>query len=165
VQKKHYDNFTTLFSPFRPGPEYIDAIVSLCRQEYFYGLQGRAPAEAIINRVRDVKSIQFPYLLRISTTQGVTFCLSYIPNKKGAKLEIVHLPVAPSAYHEKGIEAYVKTFEHTYKVKSVDNYERTFQTIVFRDDRTQLTVQQNAGTQAYSGQASAALSGSIKIDG
>jgi len=154
-----------LFSPFRPGPEYIDAIVSLCRQPYFYGLQGRAPAEAVINKTRADKGNQFPYLLRISTTQGVTFCLSYIPNKKGAKLEIIHLPVAPPAYHEKGIEAYVKTFEHTYKVKSTDNYLRDFQTIVFRDDRSQLTVQQSAGTQAYSGQPSLSASGVKTIDG
>jgi len=168
VTKAHYDNFTTLFSPFRSGDEgtqYIDSIVSLCKQNYFYGLQGRTDAEAVINIVRNTGKNPTPYLLRISTTLGVQFCLSYYPPKSVDK-KIVHLPIAPSAYLEKGIEAYVKTFEHTYKVKSVDNVSRNLYRLIFTTDNTPLLVEQTAGTQAYTGQASGlSMSGVKTIDG
>jgi hypothetical protein len=95
---KAFTNFTTLFSPILTGKQglnFIDGIVALCKKTYFYGFQGRAQAEAVINEV--LKSNPNPYLLRISTTVGISFCLSYVPVKqkgKETKLE-VHLPILP----------------------------------------------------------------------
>jgi len=145
-----------LFTPIltgKQGLQFIDGVVALCRKPYFYGLQGRAPAEAVINEVKQ-KSVPNPFLLRISTTQGVSFCLSYVPPVKSKDKEaIVHLPILPATYQETGIVAYVDKFTPTLKVKSTNGHARNFDKDVF-NDAILLTVQQSTTVESYGGQLS-----------
>jgi len=162
VTHKAFTNFTTLFSPILTGKQglnFIDGIVALCKKTYFYGFQGRTPAEAVINEV--LKSNPNPYLLRISTTVGIQFCLSYVPVKqKGAKetkLEIVHLPILPPTYMETGIAAYVEKFTATnLKVKETKGIRRTLNDLF--TDTALLTLQQTATVESsYGGQPSGSM--------
>jgi len=156
VEHVKFTNFTTLFTPIltgKQGLQFIDGVVALCRKPYFYGLQGRAPAEAVINEVKQ-KSVPNPFLLRISTTQGVSFCLSYVPPVKSKDKEaIVHLPILPATYQETGIVAYVDKFTPTLKVKSTNGHARNFDKDVF-NDAILLTVQQSTTVESYGGQLS-----------
>jgi len=116
-------------------------------------LQGRAPAEAVINEVKQ-KTVPNPFLLRISTTQGVSFCLSYVPPVKAKEKEaIVHLPILPATYQETGIIAYIDKLTPTLKVKTVNGYARNFDKEVF-SDAVLLSVQQSATVESYGGQLS-----------
>jgi len=108
VVKLSYFNFVKLFSPLRTGAEgcsYIDSIVKVCQQDYFYGFISRVQAEAVLNEAR-IRIGQAVFLLRISSGSGaVRFCLSSIPTKAPPE----HLVLDPTNYAKEGLLSYVES--------------------------------------------------------
>jgi len=137
LERQAFSEFLKVFTPFptskEEGREYVDQIIQLIKEPWFYGASyNRMTAEAVINIAKD-KGKKSPCMVRISTNAGGKFCLTYLDEKDrklgGKPPEIVHLAIDPSSYQTIGYYKYLKD-EIKKKKLSWISYSRPFEHIL-----------------------------------
>jgi len=159
VTHDNYHHFTQIFTPIRPSKDFISSVVELCKQDYFYGIAPRASTETVLNKAVGEKKNKNPFLLRISTTGSVRFCLSYIPKSKDPKAAAVvtHFLIEPPQYQSKGILSFIVGHVKSLGVKSVEGLERDLG-VVF-EKHSELEVRSSSDQNQFGGVASASSLG------
>jgi len=161
VKREHYNQFVNIFSPLRPSKDFVNSVVELCKQDYFYGVSARGSSEVVLNRALKEKNNKNPFLLRISTTNNVRFCLSYIPKAKDQKAAptVTHFLIEPPQYQSKGIISFIVGHVKTLGVKSVEDLDRDLK-VVF-EKHSDLEVRSSSEKGQYGSQHSQATLSSL----
>jgi serine/threonine protein kinase len=131
-----FSQFAQTFSPFRTGPSegpaYINDLISLCKEKWFFGLKTRVDAEGLLNSPASLKlkkEKKNPFVLRLSDTSGYKFCISCFGIEKG-KEGVQNFILAPDQYENVGFLAYLRTEIKKRKLEAFPSSERQFDTLL-----------------------------------
>jgi len=158
VTHEHYHHFVQIFSPLRPSKDFINSVVELCKQDYFYGIAPRGSVEVVLNKAKE--KIKNPFLLRISTTGQVRFCLSYIPKPKDPKQQVLvtHFLIEPVQYQSKGIMSFIVGYVKSLGLNSVGDMDRELKVVFEKHSEFEVRTSSEPAV-SYSGGASASSLG------
>eukprot|EP01124_Arcella_intermedia_P033554 TRINITY_DN8071_c0_g1_i1.p1 TRINITY_DN8071_c0_g1~~TRINITY_DN8071_c0_g1_i1.p1 ORF type:complete len:678 (-),score=99.73 TRINITY_DN8071_c0_g1_i1:85-2118(-) len=128
IKKSYYDKVVASF----PGDSLRDMIlqmISVVKEDWFYGFCSREKSEAIINYAIHRKKIRFPYLVRLSERSEDPVVLVHViaDPKNTRELTVQHRSIASKEYASKGLPSFVHDFAQTFKLQPVPTHpERPF---------------------------------------
>jgi len=128
IKKQYYDKVVASF----PGESLRDMLlqmISIVKEDYFYGFCSREKSEAIINYAIHRKKLRFPFLVRLSERSEDPVVLVHViaDPKNTRELTVQHRSIAAKEYSSKGILVFVHDFAQNIKLQSVPTHpERPF---------------------------------------